>query len=204
MTAQREHGSTRRIRSTRRNGALARGAAVAALLALTGCVDAGTGDGADPAGDVQLPADSVTFAFTPGGTFDAEELSTGSLRVADPAALGGTVWELQDVWMSERELAEVTGSSAGTTLSFTDAQGQGWGLDMEGCGGVWAQDALALDAEGTFPGPEVSTTDIGCPGEVQAMEDFWMWVLPGGGALHVLDGPEVLLLSVPEGRLVPR
>lgn len=190
----------RRRRTRKRMGASAvagvLGLAVVGIVWQTGVLG---GSGTPDQGlAATIPEESITFVFTEAGSgVDLAQVSADAVRVPEVSELVGTSWQLQEpLWESGLTVDDVIGSTATTELSVD--QRQTWGVGIEGCGGVWAQKPLSLGPDGTFAeDDEFATTDIGCPQDVQTAEDFWMDALPSGGAIHLLDGPDVLLLSIP-------
>lgn len=194
-------GAGRRRRTRKRVGggvasALATVAA-GALVWQTGVL--GGGDGLDGVA-AEFPPGGTTFVFADAATPSAQTPDPAALSAVTPVDAGeltGTRWTLQeDLWRGG-DSAEVVGADAATELAFP-AVGGGWGVSVDGCGQAMATGALRLEPDGAFAPQELMTTDLGCPAQVQAAEDFWMEALAGGGSLHRLGGEQagLLLLTV--------
>ncbi|OLT15013.1 hypothetical protein BJF80_11675 [Serinicoccus sp. CUA-874] len=194
-------GAGRRRRTRKRVGggvasALATVAA-GALVWQTGVL--GGGDGLDGVA-AEFPPGGTTFVFADAATPSAQTPDPAALSAVTPVDAGeltGTRWTLQeDLWRGG-DSAEVVGADAATELAFP-AVGGGWGVSVDGCGQAMATGALRLEPDGAFAPQELMTTDLGCPAQVQAAEDFWMEALAGGGSLHRLGDEQagLLLLTV--------
>lgn len=186
----------RRRRTGKRVGAaVVTGVAVAAVGGLVW--QSGLLGGSDEDLVAGFPRGTTTFVFAaPGAGGVADPDAVDTLRAATESDLAGTSWDLQDEVWGGGASAGVIGSAADTELVFP-VTGAGWGVTVEDCGGAARQEVLELGEGGGFAAGDLATTDLGCPQEVQAAEDFWMEALAGSGSLRLVDGDAFLLLTVP-------
>ncbi|GGK61416.1 AMIN-like domain-containing (lipo)protein [Ornithinimicrobium pekingense] len=196
-----EHWMQGRRRRTRRGAGLALVTGAVAVTAAAGLAQTGLLGGSDPAptGPAAVPDSLETFVLSGQETAGtALPGPSAALRAATPDDLAGTSWTLQDgMWNASTSAPDLTGTTGTTVLAFggTGPGPGGWGIEVDGCGSVGV-DELSLDGRGRFPASVPSTTDIGCPDDVQAAEDFWIDALAGGGQLTVVEDGRWLLLSV--------